>query len=55
MIYRWIGKAVVTYGFAFVRRRYGRQLTFAAAGVAVTGAALVAGAAYLANRDVPEG
>lgn len=52
MIYRWIGKAVVNYGVGFVRRRYGRQLTVVAA---VSALGLVAGAAYLANRDVPEG
>lgn len=55
MIYRWIGKAVVTYGFAYARRRYGRQMTVAG----VLGAGLIAigvGAMVrMATKDVAEG
>ncbi len=49
MIYRAIGKAVVKYGFVFVRRRYGRTIGIGLAAVAV------GIAAYIASRDVPEG
>jgi len=52
MIYSWIGKTAVRYGFRFVRRRYRRQAGIAAGLLAVA----VAGAgAYLLKRDVPEG
>ncbi|HEX8050407.1 MAG TPA: hypothetical protein VF504_02980 [Solirubrobacterales bacterium] len=51
MIYSWIGKTVVRYGFRFVRRRYRRQ-----AGIALGLLAALAGAAaYLLKREVPEG
>lgn len=51
MIYKAIGKAVVRFGIAFVRRRYGRQIRFA---LGFGLAALLIGA-YLASREVPEG
>lgn len=55
MIYRWIGKAVVVYGWAYVRRRYGRQLRIGAGVGLMAGVAAVGAALYLANRDIPEG
>lgn len=55
MVYKWIGKAVVVYGLAYVRRRYGRQLKIGAGAGMLAGAAAVAAAVYLASRDVPEG
>jgi len=51
MIYDWIGKNLVRYGFRYARRRYGRQ-----AGVGL--GLLIAGtaaAAYFLKREVPEG
>jgi hypothetical protein len=51
MIYSAIGRAVVKYGFAFVRRRYAKPLRIGA-GLAVTAVGVVA---YLASRNVPEG
>lgn len=52
MIYHWVGRTVVRYGFRYARRRYRRQ-----AGIAL-GALLVAAgaaAAYFLTREVPEG
>ncbi|HEX6227866.1 MAG TPA: hypothetical protein VFZ41_00190 [Solirubrobacterales bacterium] len=51
MIYRAIGKAVVKYGFLYVRRRYARPIQI---GLGLTVVAVGIGA-YLASRDVPEG
>jgi hypothetical protein len=51
MIYSAIGRAVVKYGFAFIRRRYARPLRIGA-GLAAVGIGV---AAYLASRNVPEG
>jgi hypothetical protein len=51
MIYRAIGKAMVKYGFLFLRQRYARPLRIGA-GVAAVGVGI---AAYLASRNVPEG
>jgi hypothetical protein len=52
MIYSWIGKTVVRYGFRYARRRYGRPAGFV--GVALLLAAAGA-AAYWLRREVPEG
>jgi hypothetical protein len=52
MIYGWIGRTVVRYGFRFLRRRYRRQAGIAAGLLAATVAAAVA---YLLRREVPEG
>lgn len=52
MIYSWIGKTAVRYGFRFVRRRYRRQAGIA---VGLLAAVTAGGAAYLLKRDVPEG
>lgn len=51
MIYRLIGKAVVTFSIRYLRMRYSRQLRV---GLGLALAALGA-AAYLASRNVPEG
>jgi hypothetical protein len=51
MIYRFIGKAVVKYGALFLRRRYARGIRIGA-GLAALAVGI---AAYLANRNVPEG
>ena len=51
-MYNRLGKASVKFAFRYVRRRYRRQ-TRVALGVGL--AAVVAGAVYLAGRDVPEG
>jgi hypothetical protein len=50
-VYELIGRGVVRFGVAYVRRRYGRQLRFALAFGVV---AVIAGA-YLASREVQEG
>lgn len=55
MIYRWIGKAVVVYGMAYARRRYGRQIKIGAGLGLVAGLTAIGAAAYLAARNVPEG
>lgn len=52
MIYRAIGKAVVTLVVKYMRLRYSRQLRI---GVGVAVAAVGVAAAYLASRNVPEG
>jgi hypothetical protein len=51
-MYNRLGKTSVKFAFRYMRRRYRRQ-TRIALGVGV--AAVVAGAAYLATREVPEG
>ena len=50
-MYEMIGRAVVRYGFAYVKRRYRTQLITAAA---LGGVAAIAGA-YFASRSVEEG
>lgn len=55
MVYKWIGKAVVVYGLAYVRRRYGRQIKVGAGAGLVAAAAAVGVAIYMAGRDLPEG
>ena len=52
MIYTWIGKTVVRYGFRFARRRYRRQAGIAAG---LLTAAAAGAMAYLLKREVPEG
>jgi hypothetical protein len=52
MIYSWIGKTVVRYGFRFARRRYRRQAGIA---VGLLTAAVAGAIAYLLKREVPEG
>jgi hypothetical protein len=51
-MYNRLGKASVKFAFRYVRRRYRRQTRIA---VGLGLAAVVAGAAYLASREVPEG
>lgn len=55
MVYKWIGKAVVVYGFAYVRRRYARQIRIGAGAGLLAIAAAAALGIYLAGRDLPEG
>lgn len=55
MVYKWIGKAVVVYGMAYLRRRYGRQIKIGAGVGLLASFAAVATAVYLASRNVPEG
>jgi hypothetical protein len=50
-MYDRAGKAAVRFAFRYLRRRYKREIRI---GIGVT-AALVAIAAYLASREVPEG
>jgi hypothetical protein len=52
-LYDRLGRAAISFAFAYVRRRYRRELRLGAAGIAL--ATLLAIAAYLAARDVPEG
>ncbi len=50
-MYDKVGKAAIHFAFRYTRRRYRREIRI---GIGVT-AALVAVAAYLASRNVPEG
>jgi hypothetical protein len=50
-MYNMMGKAAVRFAFVYLRRRYRRELRI---GIGV-GATLIAAAAYLASRNVPEG
>jgi len=50
-VYNRLGRAAIRFSFAYLRRRYRRQIRIGA-GLA---AATVAIAAYLATRDVREG
>jgi len=51
-MYNRLGKASIRFAFRYVRRRYRRQARIAL-GLGV--AAVAAGVAYLATREVPEG
>jgi hypothetical protein len=51
MTYDKLGKAAIRFSVKYVRRRYRRQIRIGA-GVAV---AVIAIAAYVASRNVPEG
>jgi len=48
-VYNRLGRAAIRFSFAYLRRRYRRQVRIGA------GLAAVAIAAYLATRDVREG
>jgi hypothetical protein len=50
-MYDKVGKAAVRFAFAYMRRRYRRELRI---GLGL-GAVLIAVGAYLASRNVPEG
>jgi hypothetical protein len=50
-MYDRLGRTAVRFAFAYLRRRYRRELRIAIG----VGAALIALGAYLASRDVPEG
>jgi ABC-type enterobactin transport system permease subunit len=50
-MYDKVGKAAIGFAFRYARRRYRREIRV---GIGVS-AALVAVAAYLASRNVPEG
>jgi hypothetical protein len=50
-MYDKLGKAAIRFAFTYARRRYKREIRV---GIGVT-AAVVAVAAYLASRNVPEG
>jgi hypothetical protein len=50
-MYDKAGKAAIRFAFSYARRRYRREIWI---GIGAT-AALVAIAAYLATRNVPEG
>jgi hypothetical protein len=52
VIYSWIGKTVVRYGFRYARRRYRRQAGIALGLLIAGGGAAVA---YFLSREVPEG
>lgn len=51
-MYDSLGRAAVRFAVSYLRRRYRRELRIGIAGLFV---AVVALAAYLASRDVPEG
>ncbi len=51
-MYNRLGRATVKFAFRYLRRRYRREARIA---LGVAGVAAVAGAAYLATREVPEG
>ena len=50
-MYNTLGKAAVRFSYRYLRRRYRREIRI---GLGAT-AALVAIAAFLASRNVPEG
>jgi hypothetical protein len=50
-VYNRLGRAAVRFSFAYLRRRYRRQIRI---GLGV-GAIAVGIAAYIATRNVPEG
>ena len=50
-MYNRLGRAAIRFSFAYLRRRYQRQIRIGAGLAAVT----VGIAAYLATRDVREG
>lgn len=50
-MYNTLGKAAVRFSYRYLRRRYRREIRI---GLVAT-AALVAIAAFLASRNVPEG
>jgi hypothetical protein len=50
-MYDRVGKSAVRFAFRYLRRRYKREIRI---GIGIT-AAVVAIAAYLASREVPEG
>jgi hypothetical protein len=50
-MYNRLGKASLRFAFRYLRRRYRREARIALG----VGVGLVAAAAYLANREVPEG
>jgi len=52
MIYDRIGKAAMRFALVYARQRYRREIRLGLAGLV---AVVVALAAYLASRDVPEG
>lgn len=51
MIYDRLGRAAVRFAVSYLRRRYRREIRI---GIGV-GAGVLAVAAYLASRNVPEG
>jgi len=51
-MYNRLGKASVKFAFRYLRRRYRRESRIA---LGVFGAGVVAGLAYFATRDAPEG
>jgi hypothetical protein len=50
-MYNTLGKAAVRFSYRYLRRRYKREIRIGLG----AGAALVAIAAFLASRNVPEG
>lgn len=52
-LYDRLGRAALSFGLAYARRRYRRELRLAGAGLAAATALAIA--AYLLGRDVPEG
>lgn len=52
-MYDTLGRAAIRFALVYVRRRYRRELLLGAAGIGL--ATLLAAAAYLLGRDVPEG
>jgi hypothetical protein len=50
-VYNRLGRAAIRFSFAYLRRRYRRQIRIGAGLAAVA----IGIAAYLATRNVPEG
>jgi hypothetical protein len=51
-MYNRLGRAAVKFAFRYLRRRYRREARIA---LGLIGVAAVAGVAYVATREVPEG
>jgi len=55
MIYNLIGRAVVKFGWMYLRRRFALPTVLLTGAGVAAGFAAVGVAGYLATRDVPEG
>ncbi|MGA7397974.1 MAG: hypothetical protein WBW62_11060 [Solirubrobacterales bacterium] len=55
MIYTLIGRAVVKFGWIFLKRKFVLRTALVGSAAVAVGVTAVGVAGYLATRDVPEG